>query len=152
MPLPASPTPRQSQSQSPVQHLPLAAALASAPDVSASSGGAAVLAAQEMPALSLPWLSLPLRGETNGRSSCLVQDQGQKAQRRQTFLFVVPGTAPLDYGLFSEEAVKEVMQNPICHRKSLSCPTYFPIASCLRKQNYTVLFFKSAKILRLILI
>lgn len=39
--------------QSPVQHLQLAAGLASAPDISANSAIAAVLAAQEMPALSL---------------------------------------------------------------------------------------------------
>lgn len=67
--------------QSPVQHLQLAAFLAFALEVSANSGTAAVLTAQEMPA-PLPAPSLTTRGETIGsvRSSCVVWNHGEKAQ------------------------------------------------------------------------
>lgn len=67
--------------QCPVQHLQLAAFLAFALEVSANSGTAAVLSAQETPA-PLPAPSLTTRGETIGsvRSSCVVRKLGEKAQ------------------------------------------------------------------------
>lgn len=63
--------------QSPVQHLQLAAILAFAPEVSANSGSAAVLTAQEMP-IPLLGPSPTTKGKTTGsiKSNCLVHNHG----------------------------------------------------------------------------
>lgn len=83
LPRPASPTPEQLQSHvaSPLSNICSWLLSSPLPQMSLPTVAVQLCLLPSRCQLS-PWPQLPLpqRGESNGRSSCLVQDQGQKAQ------------------------------------------------------------------------